>query len=108
MSKYSGKRESNFSEFNCKIIANPDEEEVIKLKSILKKRSKFVTCPYCKFQGITKLETSMNICNLFCCILTVGIGWLIYNSAAGKGLTCKNFLHRCSSCEQVLAEFKAC
>jgi hypothetical protein len=93
---------------NTSDIMVPNLKAVNYLIHALKSYPSNVTCPFCKKQRLTKIEKNISIINLFCCIFTIGIGWLIWKSCRGKELNFYNVNHFCRMCNEKLSEYGAC
>lgn len=86
----------------------PNIQAINKLNHALKSYPSYVTCPYCKHQGLTRINKNVSITNLSCCILTIGIGWLLWQSCRGKDMNFYNVNHYCLKCDAKLSEYGAC
>jgi len=86
----------------------PNVEAINNLNKALKSYSSYVTCPYCKHQGLTRINKQVSIINLFCCIFTLGVGWFLWQTCRGKNLNCYNVNHYCLKCDAKLSEYGAC
>ncbi len=65
---------------------------------------------YCKECGVysyTNIKKKVNKCNMLILISTLSIGWLIYQKARKKELTCNDVDHFCSECNALIFEFKS-
>ena len=68
------------------------------------------TLSYCKDCGVysyTNTKKRINKCNMLILISTLSIGWLIYQKARKKELTCNDVDHFCSECNALIFEFKS-
>lgn len=74
----------------------------------LKTKPKLVICPYCYNEGPTLIDKRLSITNLFCCIFTLIIPWVIFQQIRGKDLSFYNATHYCSYCKNILAKYNAC
>ena len=93
------------------IVSNqvlPNVGEVANLAVSLRSNPQFVSCPYCKSQGMTRVEQSANCCNLLCCIFTALSCWIIYQAVRGKDLNCCDADHYCVRCGNKLGSYTAC
>ena len=66
-----------------------------------------VTCPYCRNQVVTLVETNFNCLNcLFCC--WAFYLWIIVELVRGKDLNCTDATHKCPSCGKVIGYYSSC
>ena len=96
---------------NSKIIRNqsiPNANLINNISRALKANSSYVKCPYCGHMALTRTTTQMSIVNLLCFILTLTIGWLLWQCIRGKDFSCYNVDHFCLKCDAKLADYKAC
>ena len=65
-----------------------------------------MSCPYCKQQIITQVQTSFNCCACcFCCCF--GIFYFLIQAIRGKELCCDDAIHRCPHCHNIVGTYGA-
>jgi hypothetical protein len=87
---------------------NPTPQELDNLQMALKSTPQFVSCPYCRYQGMTQTERKCSCCNLLCCIFCAAIPWLICQACRGKDINCYDADHYCTRCHNKLSTYRAC
>jgi hypothetical protein len=67
----------------------------------------FIICPNCSAMGVSRAEQKCNLANVVfaCCFTSCWFAWQIYKK---KDLNCYDSEHRCSSCNQMIANYTAC
>jgi hypothetical protein len=84
------------------------QKEVEFLSIVLKSDSKFVCCPYCKNDAMTKTKQKTSIPNFLCFLATGPIAWLGFQVLRKKDLNCYDSDHYCTKCKNVMASYRAC
>lgn len=88
--------------------SSPSTQDIENLQKALKSESNFVTCPYCKNQGMTRIEKSCSIANILCCTCLCIVPWAILKCIRGKDCNCYDADHFCTRCGNNLAHYHAC
>lgn len=78
------------------------------LKDSLRSTPQYVGCPYCKKQGMTRVERSCSCCNVLCCLFTALGPWLCFQACRGKDINCCDADHYCYACGNKLGHYDAC
>lgn len=86
----------------------PNVAEVANLSVSLRSNPQFVSCPYCRNQGMTRVEQTVSCCNVLCCFFTAVGCWLIYQAVRGKDINCCDADHYCIRCGNKLGTYEAC
>lgn len=97
---------SNFIPMTNNQTADPNE--INHLQHALKSNGQFVNCPYCRHQGVTRVNQQMACENLLCCICFGGVPWLLFQAVRSKDINCYNTDHFCARCGNLLSTYKAC
>lgn len=87
---------------------NNIQEKIRNLQSALKSSSKYICCPFCNKQGMTKIEESCSTCTGLFCVLGGFILPVLIQLCRGKDLNCKDAEHCCVGCGNKLASYKSC
>ena len=82
--------------------------EVENLNKSLKSYSQFVSCPYCRNQGMTKVQQSCSCLSVCCCLTFLAVPWLIFQACRGKDINCYDTEHYCVRCGNKLAAYRSC
>jgi hypothetical protein len=111
--KENGMRQSILNEDTCPPQADeprnlPCTKILYNLSRALRSRSSYLTCPYCNHSALTRVEKKKNKCNIITCVLSIGIGWAMWQCFRGKDFSCDNVNHYCFKCDAKLAEYRAC
>lgn len=91
---------------NNQYVPSPIECE--NLRAALKSNAQFVTCPFCRTQGMTRTEEACSCPSILCCICFGGLGWLLFQACRGKDINCTDSNHYCGKCNSNLANYQAC
>lgn len=77
------------------------------LQATLKNQSTYITCPHCRNSGLTRVIKKTNGCGCYCftCFLPY---WLCSRVCSDEPITFKDAEHFCSSCNNKVANYKAC
>ena len=78
------------------------------LNSSLKSNSQLVLCPYCNHLGFTNIDKSFSVSNLFCCLSFGAAAWIAFQVLRKKDISFYNANHKCTKCQNVLNDYKAC
>ncbi len=85
---------------------NPSE--IQNLQASLKSNSSFVSCPFCRNQAMTRVESNCSYASVLCCVCTSGVFWLLFQACRSKDINCNNASHFCNRCGNNLANYRAC
>lgn len=86
----------------------PSASEISNLQAALKSNSQFVSCPFCRYQAMTRVETKCSFISTFCSIATLVLPWVTVQACRGKDLNCNDAKHYCTRCGNVLANYNSC
>ena len=86
----------------------PNPSELTNLQAALKSSTQFVSCPFCKYQAMTRVEQKCSAGSTLCCVFTGGVCWLGTQLCRGKDLNCKDTDHFCTRCGNKLANYHSC
>ena len=86
----------------------PSASEIDNLKASLKSNSQFVSCPFCRNQAMTRVESKCSLTSVLCCVCTSGVFWLLFQACRSKDINCTNSNHFCNRCGNKLADYSAC
>jgi len=90
------------------ITTSPPQDEIQNLQSALKSSSKFVSCPYCKYQAMTQIDRSCSVPNIILSVASCLLPWLLIQACRGKDINCYNVEHFCKRCQNKLASYNSC
>jgi hypothetical protein len=86
----------------------PNTAEIDNLQNSLRSNPQFVSCPYCRNQGMTRVDKYASCLNVACCLFTAVAPWLIFQAVRGKDINCCNADHFCVRCGNKLGSYYAC
>jgi hypothetical protein len=87
---------------------SPNPSEISNLQAALKSNSQFVSCPFCRYQAMTRVEKKCSFLSGFCSAVTFAVPWLIVQACRGKDLNCNDAEHYCTRCGNRLANYHSC
>lgn len=88
--------------------SNNINEKIKNLQFGLKSQPKYVCCPYCNKQGMTKINQSCSLTTGVFCVLGAFVFTVLVQLCRGKDLNCTDAEHYCISCGNKLASYKSC
>ena len=68
----------------------------------------FCTCPNCKNNVTTIVQTEFNWANCCCCFCFSLLWWVIFQCARNKDINCNDAVHICPVCNFRIQEYSAC
>mmetsp|Transcript_15506 Transcript_15506/g.16094 ORF Transcript_15506/g.16094 Transcript_15506/m.16094 type:complete len:121 (+) Transcript_15506:16-378(+) len=83
------------------------QDQIVNLGRALKSDPKFVCCPYCQKQGITKVEQNCSVLTGALCIVGLGFIWLGVQCCRKKDYNCRDADHFCVGCGNKLASYRS-
>ena len=102
--QYDNNRESNMNDNE----SNSLQEKIRNLQYGLKSQSKYVCCPYCNKQGMTKVDQSCSFTTGLFCVLGGFLFTTVVQLCRGKDINCTDTEHYCIGCGNKLASYKSC
>ena len=87
---------------------NLPQGEQARIADALRSTSQFITCISCGHSGLTAVERTTSCSNVFCCLCTSPVIWLIYQAYRVKDINCCDASHNCTKCGKSIGTYKAC
>lgn len=84
------------------------QEKIANLQYGLKSSPKHISCPFCKKQGMTKVEQSCSVAAGVLCTVGLFLLPMCIQLCRRKDLNCTDADHYCISCGNKLASYKTC
>jgi hypothetical protein len=92
---------------DLKITMNQGDEAKVLQENSLRAYSECITCPHCGKVGFSRSTQTCNIINVIFCVFCPDC-WFAWQIFKKKDLNCYDAEHRCTACNQMIANYNAC